>query len=55
MGCELFLGTEAFIISPSQVVSNLGGRHAAAFLLVGMPVGPLSLSAAHFPETYRNF
>ena len=37
------------------MVSNLGGRHAAAFLLVGMPVGPLSLSAAHFPETYRNF
>lgn len=53
IGCELFLGREAFIISPSQVVSNVGGCHAAAFLLVGTPVGlPL---AAHFPETYRIF
>lgn len=42
MGCELFLGREPFIISSSQVVSNLGGCHAAAFLLVGMPAGVLS-------------
>lgn len=42
MGCDLFLGREAFIISPSQVVSNLGGCHAAALLLVGTPVGLLS-------------
>lgn len=32
MGCELFLGREAFIIPSSQVVSNLGGCHAAASL-----------------------
>lgn len=42
MGCELLPGREAFVISPSQVVSNLGGCHAVAFLLVGTPVGPLS-------------
>lgn len=43
MGCQLFLGSKAFIISPSQVVSNLGGCHAATFLLVGTPVGLPSL------------
>lgn len=39
MGCELFLGREAFIISSSQVVSNLGGCHAAASL--GEDISPL--------------
>lgn len=54
MGCELFLGREAFIISPSQVVSNLGGCHTATSLGEDAS-GTSLLLAAHLPETERNF
>lgn len=50
MGCELFPGREAFAISPSQVEPNLGGCHAAAFLLVGTQVRPFSSSLLIFQK-----
>lgn len=52
MGCELFLGREAFIISSSQVVSNLGGCHAAASLGEDTS-GTSCLLPADFPETKK--
>jgi len=50
MGCELFPGRKAFVISPSQVQPNLCGCHAEAILLVGMPVGPFSSSLLIFQK-----